>query len=81
MINNLSSSCKNCMFLIRRLTLEGLKFNRRIRTKYVSTKRNFLADSLSHNEMKRFRKLGPHMNQIGDEIHTDLWPISKIWLD
>ena len=30
MINNMSSSCKNCMILIRIITLEGLKQNTRI---------------------------------------------------
>ena len=27
MINNLSSSCKNCMVLLRKLVLNGLKYN------------------------------------------------------
>ena len=80
MVNNLTSSCKNCMVLIRMLTLNGLKFNRRIRTKYVPTKDNFLADSLSQGQMSRFRALGPHMNSNPDIMHSDLWPIEKLWI-
>ena len=80
MINSMTSSCKNCMMLIRMLTLQGLKFNRRLRAKYVPTKQNFLADVLSRGQMHRFRCLGPHMDEKPWEIHEDLWPMSKIWL-
>ena len=38
MVNNTSSSCKNCMFLIRKLVLDGLYFNRRVSVRYVNTK-------------------------------------------
>ena len=80
MLNKLTSSCKNCMVLIRMLTLNGLRFNRRVKAKYISSKANFLADSLSRNQMKRFRRLGPQMNEIPDIIHPDLWPMSKLWI-
>ena len=63
MLNKLTSSCKNCMVLIRMLTLNGLRFNRRVKAKYISTKANFLADALSRNQLKRFRRLGPQMNE------------------
>ena len=78
-VNNLTSSCKNCMVLIRLLTLNCLKFNRRIRVNYVSTKDNFLADSLSRGQISRFRRLGPQMNKAPDSIHQDLWPLEKLW--
>ena len=80
-INSLSSSCKNCMKLIRILTLNGLRYNRRISAKYVSTKANFLADALSRGQLSRFRRLGPEMTEFPDVIHDSLWPISKIWID
>ena len=44
MINSSSSGCKNCMYLIRVLTLEGLKHNVRIFAKHVRTRFNDLAD-------------------------------------
>ena len=80
MINKLSSKCKNCMILLKTLTLNGLTYNRRIYAKYVSTKENFLADSLSQGQMSRFRKLGPHMNTTPDVIHHELWPMTKVWV-
>ena len=80
MVNDLTSSCRNCMVLIRMLTLNGLQFNRKVRAKYVSTKENYLADALSRNQMNCFRRLGPQMNEIPDVIHPDLWPMEKIWI-
>ena len=51
MVNNLTSRCKNCMFLIWMLVLNGLKFNRRITARYINTKDNNLSDALSRNQM------------------------------
>ena len=47
MINNSSSSCKNCMYLLRLITLNNLVNNRRVFAKHICTERNNLADSLS----------------------------------
>ena len=80
MINDLTSNCKNCMFLIRMITLDGLKSNCRFKAKYVKSKDNFLADSLSHNQMLRFRRLGAMMNERPDLIHLDMWPMTNLWL-
>ena len=38
MINNLTSSCKRCMYLIRILVLNGLIYNRRVAVKYVCSR-------------------------------------------
>ena len=78
MINDMSSKCPRCMSLIRLLALNNLKFNRRITANFVSTKDNFLSDALSHNQMLRFRKLGPEMNLLPDEISKLVWPIANI---
>ena len=80
MINTMTSGCKNCMILLRLLTLNNLQFNRRVAAKYINTKKNFLADSLSRNQLTRFRKLGPHMKKYPDTIHPQLWPMSKLWV-
>ena len=60
MVNSICSSCRNCMFLLRVLVLNGLKFNRRITVRYVSTKNNYLSDALSRGLVTKFRKLAPH---------------------
>ena len=57
MINNITSSCKNCMFLLRKLILNGLLFNRRLTAKFVPTKENGVSDALSRLQFARFRKL------------------------
>ena len=46
MVNNTTSICKNCMYLLRLLVLNNLRFNRRISVKYVKSADNILADSL-----------------------------------
>ena len=52
MVNNTSSKCKHCMILLRKLVLKCLEQNVKIRVKYVNTKDNGLADSLSHLDFK-----------------------------
>ena len=80
MINNLTSSCKNCMVLIHLMTLNGLQHNRRVTANYVSTKNNYLADSLSHGQITRFHKLRPHMKPEQETICAKLWPLCKLWI-
>ena len=79
MINDMSSGCSKCMRLLRILTLDGLRHNRRVGAKFVPTKLNGLADALSRGQWSRFRKLGPHMNENPDVISTEVWPVWKVW--
>ena len=79
MLNNLTLGCKNCMFLLRILVLNDLRFNRLVAARHVKTLDNGLADALSRNQMTRFWKLGAHINKIRDEIHDSVWPIEKLW--
>ena len=79
MINSNTSSCKRCMKLLRLLTLDGLRNNRRVFARWVDTKSNFLADSLSRLDFKHFRRLGLQMNQYPDNVSAEIWPISRVW--
>ena len=85
MINGNTSSCKNCMVLIRIIVLESMKFNVRIYAEHVKTDDNFLADALSRFQFGRFQKdldkLGRQVNQEGLCVPNRIWPISKIWID
>ena len=81
MVNNLTSSCKNCMILIHLLVLNGLQYNRRLTAKYISTHQNGIADSLSRNQLNRFRELAPNMNEFPDRIPHSIWPIQQVWRD
>ena len=79
MINSMTSKCEQCMILIRKLVLNGLKHKRCLSAAYINTKVNFLSDALSCSQWKCFRTLGPHMNIKPDEICTEIWPIHKVW--
>ena len=54
MVNNMSSSCKNCMYLLRLLTLDNLINNCRVFVKYVKSSDNDLADTLSRIQPDQF---------------------------
>ena len=57
MINKSSSSCKNCMILLRLVVLECLIHNVKITAEWVSTGDNGKADALSRLEIDRFWSL------------------------
>ena len=81
MVDNLASSCKNCMYLLRLLTLNNLTNNRRVFVKYIDTKSNYLADSLSRLQFKRFWRLAPPGMEPNPTATSELiWPASHIWL-
>ena len=80
MINTTASGCTNCMVFLRLVVLQGLVYNVRISAKYVSSKDNFLADSLSRLDLRRFRHLGPQMEILATPVPTELDPVQKIWI-
>ena len=81
MINSSSSRCKNCMTLIRIITLEGMRRNVRVYAKHVTTDKNILADALSRLQMERFWRNTPEgMSPEKTEIPCRLWPVQKLWL-
>ena len=84
MINSSTTKCKNCMVLIRVIVLECMRWNVRIFAKYVETKKNFFADSLSRFQITRFKQLSAKYHRQFD-IHPTpipelIWPPSKIWI-
>ena len=80
MINKSSSSCKNCMVLIRLIVLECLIWNVDLSAEWVATGDNGKADAISRLEFDRFRTLGPDMSENPVHVPEALWPIEKIWL-
>ena len=82
MINNTTSSCKNCMVLIWILVLESLKRNVRIFARHVRSKANFYSDSLSRINLKKFWALadakGKTFEPEPTPIPSAIWPIQKI---
>ena len=80
MVNKLSSSCGQCMKLIRILTLDNLKHDRRVFVKHVKGKNNSLSDSLSRLDFDRFWRLAlTTMNKFATKTSEVIWPVSKIW--
>ena len=81
MINRLSSKCKNCMVLIRFIILEALTHNVHVTAKFVKSKDNGKADTLSRGQFRRFMDLGgKNMDMWPTEVPSEIWPIEKIWL-
>ena len=85
MVNKSSSKCKNCMVLIRIITLMSLKHNVHISVKHVEGKLNIFADQLSRLEYKKFRKEARKRNiKFNNNPHTipdSIWPMDKIWIN
>ena len=80
MTNHNSSSCRNCMILIRLVVLECMVWNVRLYTKHVRSENNGIAGSLSRMQWNRFKNLTKDraMNQHSYEIPEVLWPMSKL---
>ena len=80
MVNMLASSCPQCRKLIRVLALFQITNNVRVFVKYVRSKDNGLADSLSRLDFKRFWSLAPRtMSAVPDELPNTIWPAEKVW--
>ena len=83
MINFTTTSCKNCMVLIRMIVLRGLLDNVRIFARHVKGVDNGYADSLSRNKINLFKELcmkaGKVINLEATPIPDVMWPVQKIW--
>ena len=84
MMNNNSSSCRNCMILIRIIVLWSLTHNVQVHVKHVPGKLNKFADSLSRLRYDEFRrhakKTDTRFNNTPDTVPSIIWPMQKIWL-
>ena len=80
MVNNFMTKCSQCMKLLRILTIENMRCNRRVFVRFVKTKENVLADALSRMDLKRFWKNAPKsMNPQSDTLPSSIWPVQKVW--
>ena len=80
MVDNLTSSCEQCLKLIRILALQGIQFNRKIQVRYIKSRKNIHADALIQLDLTRFWKhvvSGTFMTPT--LIPQQLWPMDKIW--
>ena len=81
MINKTTSSCKQCLVLIRMLILHSLKHNVRVFARYIKSKSNLAADLLSRFKIQWFRSLSNMWEDNPTPIAEKLWPMHKIWRD
>ena len=84
MINSSSSKEKNCMVLIRIITLESMARNVRVFAKHIRTHKNIFTDSLSRQKVtyffKQAKRKGLKFERKPYTIPDQIWPINKIWL-
>ena len=85
MINYITTSCRNCMVLIRIIVLKGLIENVRIFARHVKGTDNGLADSLSRDNWSQFTKLcfkkAKQVEKFATKVPNAIWPMDKIWKD
>ena len=82
MVNNLISTCNQYMKLIRMLTLNNMKYHRRIFVRYVRSEKNIPTDALSRLNFAKFWKYAPKlMNRLPDPIDQTIWPVDKVWFN
>lgn len=82
MLNKSTSSCKVCMVMLRMITLWSMKFNTRIFCMYIKSEDNTSADLLSRGRISEFLwHAGTTVNEEGDELVPEIWPLPKSWLE
>ena len=85
MINFMTSSCKNCMILIRIIVLYQMIHNVRLYAKHVASEDNGPADDLSRMRIRKCirdkTKKGITLDQEPTMVPDLIWPIGKIWID
>ena len=83
MINSTSSTCCNCMSLIRIIVLQCMFFNVKLTVKHVLGVKNIFADFLSPHKYKEFwkfaRSKGVKFDKRPRTIPEELWPPQKLW--
>ena len=80
-VNHMAGGCKNSMNLLRMLTLNYLKYDRRIFVEHIKGTNNFLSDALSRLEFDRFFRLAPKtIDNYPQRLPEEIWPLSKIWI-
>ena len=80
MVNNSSSSCKQCMVLIRILVLHCLICNVRVYVRHLSSRANKNADLLSRMKIRRFLKINEgRFEALPTPVPQMLWPMQKLW--
>ena len=83
MISNNTLGCRNCMVLIRIITMESLIHNIKVFGLHLESKKNSIADALSRDQWNRFRRLSKKQGfpNYRLKIPDSLWPMEKLWIN
>ena len=80
-----TTSCRQCMVLVRIITLHCMIHNVRVFGEYVETKKNGLADHLSRLRVNDFfalaKKKELYFEPTPTEVPVKLMPMEKLWLN
>ena len=81
MVSDTTSSCKNCMVLLRILVLNCLIRNVKIRAKFVRSKANARADAISRKKFKQFHSLSNfQVDPVPQSVPVCLLPMARLWI-
>ena len=81
MINSNTSSCKNCMVLIRIIVMHSLINNVRIYARHISGVANVRSDLLSRKKFHKFWEMsGDTFQTKPTKLPELIWPMHKVWL-
>ena len=81
MINKAVSSCRNCMVLVRMITLASTKANVRFFARYIKSAENVRADALSYGQMSSFWNYSrKDTSPVPTPIPGVLWLMEKLWI-
>ena len=68
MVNSSSSSCKNYMYLIRLLVLDGLINNRRVFVEHIRTEKKYFTGCIESPPIQAVQENGP-ANEHSSPLH------------
>ena len=81
MINGSASSCKNYMVLIRLIILQSMKVNTVVKARFIRSKENSKADTISRHKFNLYHKLANFKSsKLPEKVPDLLWPMHKIWM-
>ena len=77
-VNHQMSKCPYCMTLVHILVMNCLHFNIDLKCCYIQGFHNVIANSISHLQWTRFRKLAPTVQKDPSTIPDQIWPLDGI---
>ena len=74
-INKLSTTSKNTMYLVREFTLQCMRLNMLAKAEHIPGLKNEICDALSRFQLQRFRRLAPEAAQYPTDVPSAVWEV------